>query len=82
MLAAGVTISLSFDATSLAPINMFESMNVAWNLGLPYLGTDTANLPAVVFRQVIEMATINGARALGLDAATSSITPANARTSL
>jgi 5-methylthioadenosine/S-adenosylhomocysteine deaminase len=56
-------------------------MNVAWNLGIPYLGTDTANLPAVVFRQVIEMATINGARSLGLDAATGSITPANARTS-
>ena len=46
MLAAGVTVSLSFDAGSLAPINMFESMNVAWNLGIPYLGTDTANLPA------------------------------------
>jgi hypothetical protein len=68
-------------ATSLAPINVFESMNVAWNLGIPYLGTDKANLPAVVFRQVIEMATINGARSLGLDAATGSITPANARTS-
>ncbi|MGN9907718.1 amidohydrolase family protein [Phytohabitans sp. LJ34] len=75
MLAAGITVSLSFDASSLAPINMFESMNVAWNLGIPYLGTDTANLPAVVFHQVIEMATINGARALGLDATTGSITP-------
>ncbi|PZF84699.1 amidohydrolase family protein [Jiangella anatolica] len=75
MLAAGITISLSFDASSLAPINMFESMNVAWNLGIPYVGTDTAQLPAVVFGQVIEMATINGARALGLDAVTGSITP-------
>ncbi|MEU6073655.1 amidohydrolase family protein [Micromonospora sp. NPDC047074] len=75
MLAAGITVSLSFDASSLAPINMFESMNVAWNLGIPYVGTDTADLPAVVFRQAIEMATINGARALGLDAVTGSITP-------
>jgi len=75
MLAAGITVSLSFDASSLAPINMFESMNVAWNLGIPYVGTDTADLPPVVFRQAIEMATINGARALGLGAVTGSITP-------
>ncbi|MFY1703580.1 amidohydrolase family protein [Micromonospora sp. WMMA1923] len=75
MLAAGITVSLSFDASSLAPINMFESMNVAWNLGIPYLGTDTADLPAVVFRQAIEMATINGAKALGLEKVTGSITP-------
>ncbi|SCE67612.1 Cytosine/adenosine deaminase [Micromonospora haikouensis] len=75
MLAAGVTVSLSFDASSLAPINMFESMNVAWNLGIPWVGSDTAELPPVVFRQAIEMATINGAKALGLQAVTGSITP-------
>ncbi|MGV9979777.1 amidohydrolase family protein [Micromonospora wenchangensis] len=75
MLAAGITVSLSFDASSLAPINMFESMNVAWNLGIPWVGTDTATLPAVVFRQAIEMATINGAKALGLADVTGSITP-------
>ncbi|BCJ60946.1 amidohydrolase family protein [Micromonospora endophytica] len=75
MLAAGITVSLSFDASSLAPINMFESMNVAWNLGIPWIGSDTASLPPVVFKQAIEMATINGAKALGLDQVTGSITP-------
>ncbi|GAA3981234.1 amidohydrolase family protein [Actinomadura viridis] len=75
MAAAGITISLSFDASSLAPINMFESMNVAWNLGIPWIGSDTAALPPLVFKQIIEMATLNGARALGLEKVTGSITP-------
>ncbi|GAB3274333.1 amidohydrolase family protein [Kineosporia babensis] len=75
MAHAGITVSLSFDASSLAPINMFESMNLTWNLGIPYIGTDTEKLPAIVFGQVIEMATINGAKALGLEKVTGSITP-------
>lgn len=74
-LADGVLISLSFDASSLAPINMFESMNVTWNLGIPWIGTDTAGLPPVLLADVIRMATLNGARALGLDDVTGSITP-------
>jgi 5-methylthioadenosine/S-adenosylhomocysteine deaminase len=35
MLAAGVRVSLSIDAASLAPVNLFEAMNVAWNMGIP-----------------------------------------------
>ena len=31
-------VSLSIDATSLAPVNLFEAMNVAWNLGIPWQG--------------------------------------------
>ena len=38
MLDAGVTVTLSIDATSIAPVNLFEAMNVAWNLGIPWLG--------------------------------------------
>lgn len=73
--ADGVTISLSFDASSLAPINMFESMNLTWNLGIPWIGTDTAGLEPVLLKDVIEWATMGGARALGIDDVTGSITP-------
>ena len=75
MLDAGVTVSLSIDAASLAPINLFEAMNVAWNLGVPRPGDDTKDLPRLSFRRVIELATVNGARALGLEAVTGSLTP-------
>src|SRR5690606_20866843 len=61
---AGVTVSLSIDATSIAPVNLFEAMNVAWNMGIPWEGTPTADMEAITFRQCIEMATINGAKAL------------------
>lgn len=72
---AGVTISLSIDATSIAPVNLFEAMNVAWNMGIPWEGTRTADTAPLSFAQVIEMATINGARALNLERLTGSLTP-------
>jgi len=75
MLAAGVCVSLSIDAASLAPVNLFEAMNVAWNMGIPWQETDTKDLEPLGFRRCIEMATINGARALGLEAVTGSLTP-------
>lgn len=72
---AGVTVSLSIDATSISPVNLFEAMNVAWNMGIPWEGTATAGMEPVTFRQCIEMATINGARTLGLEDVTGSLSP-------
>src|SRR5436190_21773138 len=74
MRKAGVVVSLSFDATSIAPPNMFETMRFTWNMGIPWKGTPSEGLPAVGFREVIEMATLHGAKAIGLGDVTGSLT--------
>jgi cytosine/adenosine deaminase-related metal-dependent hydrolase len=68
-----VLIGLSFDASSIAPPNMFETMRFTWNMGIPWRGTPTEKEPEVTFREVIEMATLNGAKALGLGDVTGSL---------
>ena len=77
-LAAGVDVSFSIDATSLAPVDLFQAMNLAWNMGIPWEGTATASLPALTFRRVLEIGTLAGARALGLGDEVGSLTPGKA----
>lgn len=74
-LDAGITVSFSIDAASIAPVNLFEAMNVAWNMGIPWQDTETHQLAPVTIQRCLEMATINGARALGLADVTGSLTP-------
>jgi 5-methylthioadenosine/S-adenosylhomocysteine deaminase len=71
----GVNLCLSVDATSAASVNPFENMSFAWYTGIPWPDTPTANIPAVSFRQCLEMATINSAKAMGLDDQIGSLTP-------
>lgn len=75
MVADGVNVSLSCDANSLGPISHFQAMNVVYNIGIPWLDTPSADLPALTFHDVLKMATINGAVAMGLGDVTGSLTP-------
>jgi len=72
---AGIMVTLSSDATSISPPNMLEMMRFAWSYGIPWRGTDTADMPRVELHEIIEMGTINGAKALGLGDVTGSLTP-------
>lgn len=74
MRAAGLAVSLSSDAASIAPPDMFEAMRFTWNLGVPWKGTPSEGASALGIQEVIEMATLNGAKALGLADVTGSIT--------
>lgn len=66
-MAAGINICLSLDATSLGAVSMFDAMHTNWNLGVPWNGTETEKLQRLNFTESLEMATINGAKALGID---------------
>jgi 5-methylthioadenosine/S-adenosylhomocysteine deaminase len=63
----GVNLCLSIDASMLGAVSMFEQMSTAWYMGVPYLDTQMEKTPFVDFTDVLEMATINGARAMGID---------------
>ena len=65
--ASRINLCLSIDATSLGAVSMFDAMHTVWNLGVPWNATETEKLPRIDFSQCLEMATINGARGLGLE---------------
>lgn len=75
MRKAGLSISLSCDASSITPPNMLEIMRFTWNMAIPWRGTKSEKDSFLGFREVIEMGTINGAKALGLGDVTGSLTP-------
>jgi cytosine/adenosine deaminase-related metal-dependent hydrolase len=88
MVNAGVNTCLSIDATPTSTVNMFEIMRSLWQLGVPgsagghagghdtnVHGSSSENLVPITLQQCLEMATIDGARALGLGAVTGSLTP-------
>jgi 5-methylthioadenosine/S-adenosylhomocysteine deaminase len=75
MLAAGVNVAFSIDANSLAPIDMFEAMRLAWSIGIPWQDTSSAQYAPLTFKQVMAIATLNGARALGMEHITGSLSP-------
>jgi cytosine/adenosine deaminase-related metal-dependent hydrolase len=56
-------------------VNLFEAMNIAWNMGIPWQGTDTAELEPISLRRCIELTTIEAARTLGLADDIGSLTP-------
>jgi cytosine/adenosine deaminase-related metal-dependent hydrolase len=75
MRAAGVLISLSSDAASIAPLNMLEAMQTTWNMAVPHEDDEPKAAHPLTFAETIQMATLNGAKALGLGAVTGSLTP-------
>ena len=75
MRKANLLISLSCDASSIAPPNMLETMRFTWNMAIPWRGTPTEKDAPLGFKEVIQMGTLNGARALGLGEVTGSLTP-------
>ncbi|MDB5570748.1 MAG: amidohydrolase family protein [Hyphomicrobiales bacterium] len=75
MRKSGLLISLSSDATSIAPPNMLENMRFTWNMAIPWRGKPLEKESPLGFSEVIAMATINGAKALGLGDVTGSLTP-------
>ena len=76
MVRDGLNVSLSVDATSFAPLDMFENMRALLRDGVPGVGDPlTAGLRPLSIQQALEMATLNGAKAMGMGDITGSLTP-------
>jgi len=61
-----VNLSMSLDSAMLGGVSMFEQMATTWYVGVPWYDTPTERQPFFEFTDVLEMATVNGARALGI----------------
>jgi 5-methylthioadenosine/S-adenosylhomocysteine deaminase len=70
MLEAGVKVSLSTDLTGTYNCDFFVTMRIAYSLHRHRLGT-----PILTNKRLLQLATIDGARDLGVDAKTGSLTP-------
>jgi cytosine/adenosine deaminase-related metal-dependent hydrolase len=70
MLEAGVKVSLSTDLTGTYNCDFFVTMRIAYSLHRHRLGT-----PILTNKRLVQLATIDGARDLGVDAKTGSLTP-------
>ena len=75
MRGAGVLISLSSDAASIASLNKLETMRVTWNMAVPHEEDEPKVADPRSFSETIKLATLNGAKTLGLCALTSSLKP-------
>ena len=70
MLEAGVKVSLSTDLTGTYNCDFFVTMRIAYSLHRHRLGT-----PILTNKRLLQLATIDGARDLGVDGKTGSLTP-------
>jgi 5-methylthioadenosine/S-adenosylhomocysteine deaminase len=73
MTAAGVNVCLSHDATSINPTSMFDQMRLAFHVSIRRPVAE--HKAALTQLQCLEMATINGARAMGIEDKVGSLVP-------
>jgi cytosine/adenosine deaminase-related metal-dependent hydrolase len=74
MVRVGVNVCFSHDATSLNPTSMFDQMRLAFHIASPVADTPVDKL-RLTQTQCLEMATINGAKAMGIADKTGSLVP-------
>jgi cytosine/adenosine deaminase-related metal-dependent hydrolase len=74
MVRVGINVCLSHDATSLNPTSMFEQMRLVFHISSPVADTPVDKL-RISQTQCLEMATVNGAKAMGIADKVGALTP-------